>query len=173
MAHFDYIFCGTGASASLLLLQLDQNNLLDNIKVLLIDPDTKEKNDKTFCFWADNLEPIAVDLKQFISHSWEKVLLDDDTVQSLSPFKYNHISSIDLYNQIRFLEQKYNWQRVTDYVDDISSDIKGSFVLVNGEKLRARYIFDSRPPLYTLAKTNETHIFQSFIGWKIATDLEF
>ncbi|KOY84469.1 hypothetical protein AD998_20975 [bacterium 336/3] len=172
MQQYDYIFCGTGASASLLLLQLHQNNLLQDLNILLIDPDKKGKKDKTFCFWADVEEPISLDLNPLISHRWDKVVLSGDKTQSILPLQYNHVSSIDLYNQIHQLTLHYNWQKIISYVDEVKADKEGPFIILNGSVLRAKYIFDSRPPVYKTAQVRETHIFQSFVGWMIETENE-
>lgn len=170
MQKYDYIFCGSGASASLILLQLHQQNLLQNLNILLIDPDKKEKRDKTFCFWSDEKELISSDLHLLISHKWNQVALSDEKVQSITPLQYNHISSTDLYNQIHQLAIHYQWQKKIAYVDVIKADKDGPFVIINGDILRAQYIFDSRPPAYKPPQLGETHISQSFVGWMIETE---
>lgn len=169
MQEYDYIFCGTGASASLLLLQLHQNNCCQHRKILLIDPDNKGKRDKTFCFWADEEEPICADLKELISYRWDQVLLPNEKIQSLNPFHYNHVSSIDLYNHIHELVTLYQWQKIMGYVDEVRTDKDGPYVILNGRMLRAKYVFDSRPPEYKLSQRGDIHIFQSFVGWMIET----
>ena len=37
----DYLFSGAGASATLLLLNMEKHGLLQDKKILIIDPDTK------------------------------------------------------------------------------------------------------------------------------------
>lgn len=170
--EYDYVFCGTGASASLLLLELHQNNLLQHANVLLIDPDKKDKRDKTFCFWADADDPISVDLKSLISHTWDHVALAGEEIEPIWPMRYNHISSIDLYNQVHRLTQQYQWHKINTCADEVGSDEQGPFVCCNGEKIRAKYIFDSRPPIYHPPQEGETHISQSFVGWMIETEQE-
>lgn len=44
---YDYIFAGYGAAASLLILQLHNKNLLGKLNILIVDPERKNKNDKT------------------------------------------------------------------------------------------------------------------------------
>jgi lycopene beta-cyclase len=56
MQKYDYIFCGVGASASLLFLNLYKDDLLKDKKVLLIDQEQKINRDKTFCFWSTDDE---------------------------------------------------------------------------------------------------------------------
>jgi len=169
MQDYDYIFCGVGASASLVLMQLHQYDLLQNKRILLIDPDAKATRDKTFCFWAATEDPICTDLKSLISHKWDDVSLAGDEIQPLKPYSYNHVSSIDLYSKIHQLTARYCWDKINEHVNQIDSDNDGAFILINGQKLRARCIFDSRPPVFKPAKTGETHIFQSFVGWMIET----
>ncbi len=167
---YDYIFCGTGTAAILVLLELERNHLLDNKSVLLIDPDSKEKNDKTFCFWAAVNEPIAVNLNQLISHSWDEVIISEKKVEKIWPYKYNHISSIALYKQLHRLKLKYNFHVHSFNVDTISTDESGVFVTVNELKVRADKVFDSRTPLFKQPSEGEVHISQSFIGWVVETE---
>ena len=74
--EYDYIFSGVGTSASLLLLELNRRNLLSDLNILFIDPDNKIRNDKTFCFWAHDKEPIQEALSEIITHSWSTVAID-------------------------------------------------------------------------------------------------
>lgn len=168
--EYDYIFCGAGASSSLLLLQLHKNGLLLEKKVLIIEPNTKTINDKTFCFWSEENEEITVDLGEIISHKWDEVSLIHNQVQSLAPYQYNHISSIDLYNKIQSLCLQANWFTFKAFVEEIKADEEGPFVIVNGYKIRSRYVFDSRPPEYTSNHELAVHIYQSFVGWMIETE---
>jgi lycopene beta-cyclase len=169
MQDYDYIFCGVGASASLLLMQLHQHHLLQNKRILLIDPDAKATRDKTFCFWAAADDPICTDLKSLISHKWDYVSLAGDEILPLNPYSYNHVSSIDVYNKIHQLTEHYRWDKLNEHVNKIDTDEGGTFISLNGQKIRAKCIFDSRPPVFKQPKSGETHIFQSFVGWIIET----
>ena len=167
---YDYIFAGYGAAASLLILQLHHKNLLDKLNILIVDPERKNKNDKTFCFWANKDEDIVKDLKHLIKHSWSNVLIQNAGNIPLAPLTYHHISSIDLYDELLKLEKSYNWDRLISAVDKVSSDENGAFIIAKGEILRGKKIFDSRTPIYEKTKAGETHIFQSFVGWEIETN---
>ena len=167
---YDYIFAGYGAAASLLILQLHHKNLLDKLNILIVDPERKNKNDKTFCFWANKDEDIVKDLKHLIKHSWSNVLIQNAGNTPLAPLTYHHISSIDLYDELLKLEKSYNWDRLISAVDKVSSDENGAFIIAKGEILRGKKIFDSRTPIYEKTKAGETHIFQSFVGWEIETN---
>ena len=167
---YDYIFAGYGAAASLLILQLHNKNLLNELRILIVDPERKNKNDKTFCFWANEDEDIVKDLKYLIKHTWSNVLIQNDVNTPLAPLTYHHISSIDLYDDLIKLEKTYNWDRLFCSVDEVLSDETGAYIVVNSEIIRANKVFDSRTPKYKKTRSGETHIFQSFVGWEIKTN---
>jgi lycopene beta-cyclase len=48
---YDYIFCGFGLSALVVLEELFDAGLDDGKNILIIDPQSDSKNDKTWCFW--------------------------------------------------------------------------------------------------------------------------
>jgi len=166
--EYDFIFAGYGAAASLVLLQLHQKNALDKVSILIIDPEKKNKNDKTFCFWANNDDAIVKDLKHLIKHTWSSVLIQNAGHSPLAPLSYHHISSIDLYREVQQIE-KPNWDRLLYPVSQIARDQISAYVVVNNEIIRGKKIFDSRTPSYEKVSKGETHIFQSFVGWEIET----
>ena len=46
----DYAFVGFGAANCLFILRLIDQNLLEDKTIAIIEPDSKTKNDRTFCF---------------------------------------------------------------------------------------------------------------------------
>lgn len=66
----DFLFVGGGASATLLLLSMEKNGLLNGKQIVVIDPDDKSKNDKTFCFWTSKKEQASLLCAPIISHEW-------------------------------------------------------------------------------------------------------
>lgn len=167
--EYDFIFAGYGAAASLVLLLLHRKNLLEKVSILIIDPEKKNKNDKTFCFWANKEDRIIKDLRNLIKYSWSSVSIENTNQISLDPLSYHHISSIDLYNEVKELEKIYCWDRLIYPVARISVDEIGAYVVANDEIIRGKKIFDSRSPNYQEVRKGETHIFQSFVGWEIET----
>jgi len=167
---YDYIFCGIGAWASLLLLEMFQSNLFTGKTVCIIDPDDKSKNDKTFCFWASDKEAITEQLSTIISKTWDTLEWVDGTPQKLETLKYRHIHSIDLYHHIYGIILSQWWERSTEMIDSIGEDECGSYVQIGNIRLRAKSIFDSRTPNYRETDARAPHIFQSFVGWMIETE---
>lgn len=166
---YDYIFCGLGASASLLILAMHQKQLFAHKKVLLIDQAHKNKKDKTFCFWAHHNEPIAQQLKPLISKSWNEVELSNALATNISPQSYYHVDSIDLYQQVQALAIAYQWDAITGEVDIVSNNGISPYLLLNQTRFNAQTLFDSRTPRPLPLQKNQTHIHQSFVGWMIET----
>jgi lycopene beta-cyclase len=164
---YDYIFCGAGASAGLMLLSMHDHGLLSNKSVLIIDRETKNRRDKTFCFWSEQSESIEKSLSALITQSWQKAILPGDIEASLKPYKYNHISSLDLYLKIDELSQFYQWSRNNEEVNHISKCADTFIVNCGAKNYRGNLVFDSRTPNYLPTEKGQTHLFQSFIGWHI------
>lgn len=165
---YDYVFCGAGASACLMLLRMHRLDLLKNKSVLLVDKERKDRRDKTFCFWSHRDEAIEKDLAEIISQSWDTVILPGEQASSLGPLRYNHVSSFDLYQCIYDLSLQYGWQRCIGEVTEIHSTNDESYVMVNEQKISGQLVFDSRTPSHAQPQDSQTHIHQSFVGWHIA-----
>ena len=172
LPFIDYLFAGAGASATLLLISLEQRGMLSGKNIVILDPDPKSENDKTYCFWCNPDESPAIEFRQLISHQWPKVSVNQKEPESLSPLKYFHLSSIDLYHQQQRIIQTYGLQRVYSSVLALEGCQKGVIVKTEQGDWHSQIVFDSRPPKYLPPKENETHLLQSFIGFVIETEIE-
>lgn len=166
----DYLFSGAGASATLLLLNMEKQGLLKDKKILIIDPDTKHNNDKTYCFWSEENEPLTLLCRNLISHQWDEVSVNRNIQESLLPKKYFHISSIDVYKELRRIINQYNFQRIQGSVIEMIAIKNGVKVITDSNIWESSLVFDSRPPKYLPPKNDDTHLLQSFIGYVITTD---
>jgi lycopene beta-cyclase len=167
---FDYIFVGNGASTALLIHAMNQRKLFIGRRVLILDGDAKTKNDRTFCFWADDKECIVQDLAHLIKKSWSTMELSKGEAVPLDPFRYHFISGLDLYDATREIIQNEKLEIIHHHADIVASNSKGKYVIVNGEQYFAQHIFDSRPPKYFEPKNQEVFMLQSFVGWFIKTE---
>ena len=87
-------------------MEMEKQELIQDLKVLIIDPSAKKENDKTFCFWASENDDILIDYENLISHEWSNIQINDNAEESINPLKYYHINSIDLYDASRALTQE-------------------------------------------------------------------
>jgi len=154
----DYLFSGAGASATLLLMNMEKQGLLKDKKILIIDPDTKQDNDKTYCFWSEQNEQLTLLCRNLISHQWDEVSVNQKEQESLFPKKYYYISSIDVYKELRRIIEQYNFQRVHSSVIEVIAVENGVKVITDTNILESSLVFDSRPPKYLPPKNEDTHL---------------
>lgn len=166
----DYLFAGAGASATLLLMCMEKQGLLKDKKILILDPDTKHNNDKTYCFWSEQNEPITLQCQHLISHNWSQVSVNRNKQESLLPKQYFHISSIDVYKELRRIIEQHNLQRIQSSVVELTPFENGIKVITDTNIWESTIVFDSRPPKYLPLKKDDAHLLQSFIGYVITTD---
>lgn len=166
----DYFFAGAGASATLLLMSMARRGLLDGKSVVISDPDTKRKNDKTYCFWGIPDQFPAIHSQHLISHRWQRVSIDQNEPESLAPMQYLHVSGLAVYNELRRMVQDYGLQRLQTAVLDVASTEDGVLVTTAEGIWLAATVFDSRPPRYQPPKANEAHLLQSFLGYVVETE---
>jgi len=169
-SYIDYLFAGAGASAILLLMSLDEREMLHGKNIVIIDPDNKLKNDKTYCFWENSDDLIVKRCKHLISHQWEKVSVNSNKPQLLHPMKYFYISSFDLYKELQRIIEKYNILRIHQPVLALKKSEHGVAVITNDDNFLSKTVFDSRPPYYLNLKKNESHLLQSFLGYVIEVE---
>jgi len=169
----DYAFVGRGASAALTVRALEKAGLLVGKRVLFLDPDPKTRNDKTFCFWAEESDTVVTDLQDLIGHSWDRAQAGNEPMGSIAPLRYYQINSLDVYEDLSRRIAANGWSWKTLAVDDVGSDAEGPFAVCGSEKVRARWILDSRPPkrpATSRVQGNETVLLQSFYGWIVETE---
>ena len=166
----DYLFAGAGASATLLLMCMEKQGLLKDKKILIVDPDTKHHNDKTYCFWSDQDEQLTKQCRHLISHQWHEVSVNRNEQESLLPKKYFHISGIDVYKELRRIVDQHHLQRIQGSVVELTPIENGIKVITDTDTWESSLVFDSRPPRYLPLKNDDAHLLQSFIGFVISTD---
>lgn len=93
---FDIVIAGAGLAGLTLAVQMARRPFFQDKKILLIDRDAKEKNDRTWCFWATDEEP----LPPVLFKTWESCRFFSENAEvpmRISPFKYRMIRGIDFY----------------------------------------------------------------------------
>ena len=165
-SEFNIIFAGFGASACLTLLELDRTGWLKGKRLAIIEPDRKEHNDRTFCFWAPSDSEIVQRFSKIISKDWKKVDFNGN-VQDISPGQYGHIRGIDLYQHTRQMLANHDVTWLSDSVTEILPAEVG--VVCRGHKVdtAGQWCFDSRPLPPWTPEFPDVAILQSFYGWRV------
>lgn len=169
--HYDFMIAGGGAAGLGLAYALMQSPLSDR-SVLILDRETKSRNDRTWCFWTKSktlYEPIYY-------RSWQKlrfVAPGFERVFDLGAYRYNMVRGIDFY---QFTQQDLRARpNVTFYQGEVPplQDAAGvARVMLNGEWHSAFWAFDSilRPGEMTIDSRKYHDVKQHFRGWEIEAD---
>lgn len=138
-------------------------------RVLIIDKDQKNKNDRTWCFWEKSdgiFQPVVhKEWKElsFFSHGFQKKF-------STHPYKYKMVRGVDFYRYCHAeIGRHPNFQMRTSEITGIFSDQEKTGVeLSNGDTYFCKKIFSSvlpEPP----AAEGKTWLLQHFKGWVVET----
>ncbi len=165
--QYDFIFAGKGASAALVLIELERRNLLDSKKILIVDPNKDSTNNKNFCFWTEENGDVKKRLLPLIEHSWSKIQLNNGKEELLNPISYNHVPNSILIEKANAIIEKHSAQVLIETITETGTDRIGNFATIRGERTYGEYIFDSRTPVLQKTEWNQTTLFQSFLGWVV------
>ncbi|MFZ9505099.1 MAG: beta-carotene 15,15'-dioxygenase, Brp/Blh family [Cyclobacteriaceae bacterium] len=164
--HYHYIFSGFGASACILFHELHSRGLLANKHIAIIEPASKDINDRTFCFWAEPTSELVTRFKPIISHSWEQVEFNG-MIQSIEPMRYYHIRGIDLYRFTRSLLEQYAIDWYQERILEIVRQDGKSICRTESTQLTGDSCFDSRTVARSAPVFPEVALIQSFFGLKV------
>jgi len=188
---YDIILAGAGLSGLTLALELARRPAFKDKKILLLDRDTKLQNDRTWCFWATDAEP----LPPVVFKSWDRCRFFSsgfETMMDISPFRYRMVRGIDFYRWAGSeLAQYPNIDRLQATILHI--DAAAGVLYTDVGAFSAPHIFNSAftkipvlpaanemypnppfsvepvPPSTPEASGSTVHLLQHFKGWMIET----
>jgi lycopene beta-cyclase len=163
---YDYFIIGGGLSGIQLALAFAEDAAFKDKKIGIIEPSSKDQNDKTWCFW----EKGKGKWKEVTYKSWNKTLFvgsDQSREFELSPYSYKMIRSIDFYKTyIARLRSKSNVEWIEDEITSISQE---NLCRGKAATYSAKQIFDSRlKPDFK--KSKQPKVLQHFKGYIIKTE---
>lgn len=167
---YDYIITGTGCAGLSLAIHLIHSKKFAHKKILLIDKDEKQKNDRTWCFWEKEeglFEPV-------VYRSYEKTWIHGNRnfsrLLDLSPYRYKLIRGIDFYEySLDIIRQHSNFKIITGEIGSLNSEHGKTWVECNGVEYHADFIFNSILFEKPVLKNKEYWLLQHFKGWIIET----
>lgn len=165
---YDIIIAGAGCAGLSLAHRLCDEKY-SNLNVLIIDKDSKTKNDRTWCFWG-----LTGGLYNDIIHkSWDQVHFHSKTLDKelkILPYKYHMIRGKDFYDYtMDIINKSAHVNFIQDTVKAVKS-LSDNHVSVNtqNEIYESSYCFksylDKKPEL-----KNDWYVDQHFGGWFIET----
>lgn len=169
--QYDVIIAGTGAAGLSLAYYLSLSDKLSSMKVLLLDQEAKEKNDKTWSFWEEGIGPFD----SILHRKWERVSFygrDFHKTLQMDPYRYKMIKADAFYDWITSaLKKQDNFHFAYGAIADISeAETIATVSLDDGTTIKAPWVFNSTPfgkPKPNPGKYN--YLLQHFKGYEITT----
>lgn len=168
MNHYDYIITGAGGAGLSLIHHLSESPLQDK-RILLIDKDAKDSNDRTWCFWERQKGPFD----EIVYRSWDQLSFHSTSYSrdfQIAPYSYKMIRGIDFYRHIQEKIIDYpniEWLRAE--VEDITNVEGKALVKAGGQTYSADWCFNSIL-FQPINKTESNYLDQHFKGWVIKTE---
>ena len=170
MIDYDFAILGGGASGLSLALALAQSSLGAGT-ILLVEKDSKDRNDRTWCYWTCHDTPLDK-IRYKVWYNIRFASGDIDLKIPLQPYRYQMIRGIDFYTYMRReLGQLPNVTFLNGTVDGWDDGEDSAQIWVNGEAYSATWVFESRlNPVDIYPEPAKYHYLkQHFKGWEIET----
>ena len=171
--HFDYIFTGTGLSALMTVYKMVLSGNFTDKSILLLDENSKQTNDRTWCFWSEN-ETIW---NPVISKKWNSALFANENLKrdlDLKPYQYNQIRGLDFYNFVfEVVSKSSNITFLKEKVTDINELETHVFVGTESNRYTSDYLFNSIFTKALALNQNKYPVLQQhFTGWFVKSETE-
>jgi lycopene beta-cyclase len=168
--EYDFGIIGAGAAGLHLILAMITDDYFKDKRILLVDKDKKDKDDKTWCFWEKN----EGKWDAILAKSWEKGDFYYSDVQiplELLPYRYKMLRSLDFYNYAKAEIQKHeNIDLVFQEVLDLTEINNKVHIRTNDEVFIAEHVFDSSiDQSFSQEAKKHVSILQHFKGWYVKT----
>ena len=164
--HYDYILAGGGLAGLSLACHLVDSPLSDR-SILIVDSDTKERNDRTWSYWTR--QPGLFD--GAVTHEWDRLHFVGNGVEAVVPlgeYRYKTIRGDDFYRFARqLLATSPNVEFLHGRVERIDDGPETATVVVDGKTLTCNWVFDSLPA--QAEDSRYTHLKLYFRGWEVET----
>jgi len=169
---YDYIIAGGGCAGMSLAYYLLKDEYFREKRILLIEKDSYQKQDKTWCYWSQET-PI---FKSAGKVSWNQFALKNGSEQvesSISPYRYFHINSLDFHQEIRALiVAADNISYVQASVGSIEEERDKVIVHTDMGSYESDYVFSSLPEKSKREPQKYHYLKQHFLGWEISCEQE-
>ncbi|GAA4321465.1 lycopene cyclase family protein [Flaviaesturariibacter amylovorans] len=167
--EYDYIIAGGGCAGLSLLQALIRAGVAEGARILVVDRDAKEANDRTWCFWEAGEGPF----ESIVHKEWAQLDFHSDHLSrrlDIAPYRYKLIRGIDFYRHCHAEASRMpGIQFLQESVSEVFTDRQGAGVRAGGRTYRARYVFSSlyeRPE----PRPGKHWLLQHFTGWVIETE---
>ena len=176
MDKVNYLIAGGGGAGLGLAYALIASPLKD-ASIVIVDRDSKNQNDRTWCFWGGPDAPFA----HIAAHSWQKIAVRSEGFERVfdlasegeSGWRYWMVRGIDFYRHTRAaLERMPNVRFIQGSVDCLEERADEVVAHVGDQAISARWAFDSiiRPGEISIDSSRYHNLKQHFLGWEIEAE---
>ena len=172
--QYDYIFLGAGCSSLSIVMRMINSKKFINKKILLVDKESKTKNDRTWCFWEKQNDFF----ESIVYRKWDHLFFKNDEQSiplDIYPYQYKMIRGVDFYKHCLTCIQS---QKNIDIISgNISFENQGGLskikidddlILFNKEAIVFNSIYQPDEN-----QKGEFYLLQHFKGWIIETPNDF
>lgn len=143
MINYDYILVGGGASGLMMAYRMSKDSFFDNKKILIIDKEKKNTNDRTWCFWEKN----EGEWDDVLAKSWQKIQFKSEIHSlegSIFPYQYKMIRSEKFYHKIwNQLANKPNITFIEEAVLSIHQEENSAKVVTSSTTFHSKVVLNS------------------------------
>lgn len=158
-----------GAAGLSLAVQMARSGVLEDRKILLIDKERKEQNDRTWCFWETEAGPF----ESVVYRSWSRAWFHASGFSSLldlEPYTYKMIRGIDYYRYcFDYLSGFPQVEMLFAPVEEIMPREGCAEVRAGGKVYKAHYVFNSILFEQPRPVPGKYYLLQHFKGWVVET----
>ncbi|MEL7003822.1 MAG: lycopene cyclase family protein [Bacteroidota bacterium] len=166
---YDYIIAGSGCAGLSLLYHILLHPTLRKKRILVLDMDSKDKNDRTWCFW----EKEKGSFESIVYKKWNTLEFKTENFVNqfdMKDYTYKMIRGIDFYKHIRSMASAF--ENVVVRKEKVSTFQVGSDsvqVITENETYFSEYVFNSTN-LLNPKIDRQNSLLQHFMGWVIKSD---
>jgi lycopene beta-cyclase len=169
--HFDYIIAGSGCAGLSLAVQLKRSQIPFK-KVLIIDKEQKDQNDRTWCYWTNKTTNW---FDEIVYKRWDKFYFRSNQTNvelHLKPYQYQLIRGIDFYTYcLNELKQDPRFEFVSDEIVELNTKENIGIIRTAKTSYSAKYVFNSAIRVHDV-KADHINYVQHFKGYVVETQME-
>lgn len=170
MKHYNYIFAGAGLASLMTVYRMVQSGKFDDKSILLIDPETKQANDRTWCFWQKG----EGYWDTILFKQWNTAIFANEKFSNdldFDGYTYKMVRGADFYSYVQSELKKHpNVAFVQQNVIDFADSGFNVLVKTGTENYTCNKLFNSiYNPAIPASQIKYPLLQQHFIGWHVKT----
>ncbi len=165
MKRVELAFIGMGAAAMSLATRLAIFGYQGS--AVFIEPNTGAGGERTWCGWGPSQHPFAAQITRRWTQ-WAVSHQGDELITGHAAVPYEMLRSTAVRDSaLSVINERENWQILggRTFANAQSDGDDWILTLDDGQQIKARWVFDARPPQLTLQRP---WVWQSFIGFELS-----